>query len=423
MPTGSTLQIDSTANNTDAPTTVVRALRLRLKDKHSKLLCEQAREVNLVWNFTQELCLKHLERTGKFLTAFDVAAYTKGASKEGLSLHSQSVQAVSEEYVRRRKQFKRRKLSWRASKGARRSLGWIPFKGSAIAYRNGQVQYQGRALSLWDSYGLKDYELGSGSLSEDSRGRWYMNVTVKVKKLQSSEALILQAGESSVGIDLGLKSLLATSNGHTLEAQHFYRDLEPRLMVAQRSGNVKRTKAIHAKIANRRKDFLHKLSTSLVNANKAVFVGDVNASGLAKTSMAKSVLDSGWSTLRTMLQYKSDSAGVWFKEVNESYSTQECSCCHARTGPKGRAELGVRQWTCSVCSTEHDRDVNAARNIRQRGLDWLSVEFGKCTVAGAPKGWAQARADETAMNKTTTRSVVAPGRGRPAEGIIAPSGR
>jgi hypothetical protein len=87
--------------------------------------------VNFVWNFTQELCLKHLESTGKLMSAFDVAAYAKGATNEGLSLHSQTVQAVSEEYVRRRSQFMKRKLSWRSFKGSKRSLDWIPVKASA----------------------------------------------------------------------------------------------------------------------------------------------------------------------------------------------------------------------------------------------------------------------------------------------------
>jgi transposase len=210
-------------STTKDPSVTVRTLRVRLKDKHAGLFKHQAGEVNMVWNFTQELCLKHLQRTGKFISAFDVAAYTKGASKEGLSLHSQTVQAVSEEYVTRRKQFKKRRLSWRSSKGARRSLGWIPFKASAIAYRDGQVRYQGVPLSLWDSYGLKDYKLGSGSFSEDARGRWYMNVTVEVKRSEKPKASVLN--QSALGIDLGLKDLMAGSDGSKVEAQSFYRDL------------------------------------------------------------------------------------------------------------------------------------------------------------------------------------------------------
>ena len=107
--------------------------------------------------------------------------------------------------------------------------------------------------------------------------------------------------------------------------------------------------------------------------NGAIFVGNVNASGLAKTGMAKSVLDAGWSTFRTMLMYKSDGAGVWFDEINEAFSTQDCSACGARSGPKGLKDLGIREWTCMECGTHHDRDVNAARNILRRGHATLEV--------------------------------------------------
>ena len=385
---------------------MTRVLRLRIKDKHAKHLLEQSREVNQVWNYSQDLALKVLEREQRFISAYDMAAYTKGAAKEGLSLHSQTVQAVSEEYCTRRKQFKKAKLRWRVSHGSRRSLGWIPVKASALSYRAGQVHYQGKAISLWDSYGLADYQLRSGSFSEDSRGRWYLNVTVDVKQPAKT------AGSSSVGIDLGLKDLAALSNGQTVEAEQFYRDLEPALAVAQRAGHKERTKAIHAKISNRRKDFLHKLSTRLVKEHGAIFIGNVNASGLAKTNMAKSVLDAGWSMFRTQLQYKGDSAGAWVREVNEAYSTQECSSCHALTGPKGLAGLAVRRWTCSVCQAEHDRDTNAAKNILFRGLVELEKEFA---TAG------EARAVESAVNKVA--QAAGAGHGPLDAGIIAPSGR
>ncbi len=362
---------------------VTRVLHLRIKDKHIPHLLEQSKEVNQVWNYSQELALKVLEREHRFVSGYDIAQYTAGATKEGLSIHSQTVQAVSEEYVNKRKKSKKAKLRWRVSHGSRRSLGWIPFKASALNSRNGQVFYQGTPISLWDSYGLKEYTLRAGSFAEDSRGHWYLNVSVDVKKPEPS------LGKASIGIDLGLKDLATFSTGEKVQAQQFYRDLEPALAVAQRAGHKDRTKAIHAKIANRRKDHLHKLSTQLVKENGAVFVGNVNASGLAKTNMAKSVLDAGWSTLRTMLQYKGDNAGCMVREVNESYSTQECSVCHARTGPKGLEGLAVRQWRC-VCGAEHDRDTNAAKNILARGLIELEAEFA---IAG------EARASESAVNK------------------------
>ena len=134
-------------------------------------------------------------------------------------------------------------------------------------------------------------------------------------------------------------------------------------------GKQARTKALHAKIANQRKDMLHKFSTALVRNNAAIFVGDAASAKLVKSKMAKSTLDAGWSSLKTMLEYKSHQAGIVFDVVNESYTTQTCSCCWSipSSSPKGRAGLRIREWTCSDCGAAHDRDVNAARNILAAG--------------------------------------------------------
>jgi putative transposase len=278
---------------------IARTLHLRVRDKHARFLLEQSRWVNFLWNYDDELSWKVLEREGRFLSGYDLHEFTRGATKEGLPLHSQTVQAVNEEYTRRRRQAKKARLRWRVSNRDRAnySLGWVPFKKSTIRYRSGQVQ-----------------------------------------------------------------DLIATSDGTKVEAEHFYRDLEPALAIAQRAGKKDRVRALHTKIKNRRKDFLHKLSTSLVREHGAIFVGNVNASALAQTRQAKSVLDAGWSAFRTMLQYKCDDAGVWFAEIGEAFSTQTCSACGARCGPKGIAGLGIRDWTCAECATAHDRDVNSARN-------------------------------------------------------------
>jgi len=223
-------------------------------------------------------------------------------------------------------------------------------------------------LSLWDSYGLADYELGSGNISEDARGRWYINISVWVKPKQS-------VGTADLGIDLGLKSLAAFSDLalENVEAKKFYRHMEDRLATAQRAKKKRQVRTIHAMIANRRRDHHHQLSTLLVRQYGAIFVGNVNATGLAQTKMEKSVLDAGWSQLRTMLQYKCDSAGVLFGEINEAFSTQDCSVCDARSGPKGMKDLGIREWTCLHCGTTHDRDRNAAMNILRRGRATLAV--------------------------------------------------
>jgi IS605 OrfB family transposase len=266
-------------------------------------------------------------------------------------------------------------IGWRISNGPRKSLGWIPFKAAAVVYKQGQVFFRGKALSLWDSYGLSNYKLGAGSISQDARGRWYFNVTVEVKKIQTSKAPLDTT--KVIGIDLGLTDVIVSNDGLQVEAQKFYRKLEDQLAKAQRAKNKHRTRAIHAKIANQRKDFNHKQSTALVRKYKALFVGNVSAQKMTQTRQAKSVLDAGWSQFRTMLQYKCDNAGVWFKEINESYTTQECSVCTEKTGPKGLEGLKVRHWICPICHTQHQRDINAATNIKQRGIKWLLDE---CSV-------------------------------------------
>ena len=102
----------------------MKTLKLRIKDKHSRMLNQLASAVNFVWNYVNDLCFKHLQRTGNFFSAFDIAKYTAGASKE-LNLHSQTIQAITEELVLRRKQFKKAKLNWRVSnpKSPKKSLG------------------------------------------------------------------------------------------------------------------------------------------------------------------------------------------------------------------------------------------------------------------------------------------------------------
>lgn len=345
----------------------MKTLKLRIKDKHCKVLDQLASEVNFVWNYVNDLCFKHLQRQGRFFSAYDVAKYTAGASKE-LNLHSQTIQAVTEELVTRRKQFKKAKLRWRVSNpnSPKRSLGWVPFKKSALKYQNGQVKYGNTWFGLWDSYGINQYNVKTGSFVQDARGRWYVCLVVdNAPKLKSQ-------GKAAIGIDLGLKDLATCSDGTKLAAPNIYRQYEQKLSIAQRARNKDRVRAIHAKIKNTRQDRLHKFSHSLVCKHAAIIVGNVNAKALAQTKLAKSVLDAGWSTFRTMLKYKCENAGVWFEEVNEAYTSVTCSACNNRTGPKGLEGLRIREWTCE-CGVTHDRDINAAKNILALGHERLAV--------------------------------------------------
>lgn len=354
----------------NAMQTVVKTLKMRVKDKHAGVLRRMARDVNQVFNFANETSSRAIRERGKWLSAYDLQKLTAGYSKcDGVTVGSGTVQLVCVEYATRRKQFKKARLNWRVSnpKSPKYSLGWIPFKGGHAKYKSGQIQFGGHKFSLWDSYGLSRFELRAGSFNEDSRGRWYFNVAVEVEVPPSQ-------GASAVGVDLGLKECATTSDGDKLQGRWF-RELEPQLAVAQRARKKKRVKAIHAKIANRRKDAIHKFTTNLVKNNAAIFVGDVASAKLVKTKMAKSTLDAGWAMFKTALEYKCRQAGVVFEVVNEAYSTQTCSACGAlpESRPNGIAGLRIREWACSECGAEHDRDVNAAKNI---------LAAGHCRLAG-----------------------------------------
>lgn len=335
---------------------MIKTFSYRIKDSTThKHLEAHARSVNVVWNFCNDTQRFAIKWDKKWPTGYDLQKLAAGSSKY-LDLHSQTIQSVCGEYATRRKQSKKRWLRYRG----KRSLGGIPFKAASIRVIDDKVCYQGHDFRLWLSRPIEGV-IKAGSFSQDARGRWYINIACEVANPEPS------TGTASIGVDLGLKTLATVSTGETIEAKRFYQDLEPKLAIAQRARKPDRAKAIHAKIKHRRKDFLHKTSTRLVNENAAIFVGNVNASQLAKTKMSKSVLDAGWRAWRNMLAYKAHARQVWFEEIDERNTTRTCSECGALSGPKGIAGLGIRAWVCRECGCAHDRDVNSAKLILAAG--------------------------------------------------------
>jgi hypothetical protein len=197
-----------------------KTLKLRIKDKHAKVLRQMACEVNRVWNHINAIsaqAARPFHGKPKFLSGYDLQKLTAGYSKcDDVSVGSGTVQLVCVEYATRRRQFKKTRLNWRVSNqnSAKYSLGWIPFKGGHTKYKAGQIHFAGHKLSLWDSYGLADFELRAGSFSEDSLGRWYVNVAVQAQGKPS-------LGTAAVGIDLGLKECATTSTGEKLEGRWY----------------------------------------------------------------------------------------------------------------------------------------------------------------------------------------------------------
>jgi putative transposase len=338
--------------------------KFRLRDKHATELNRQARAVNVVWNFANETQKKAARSGREWLSAFDLQKLTNGASKD-LNIHAHTIQRVCRAYDSARQTHKKVWLHWRG----RKSLGWVPFNTGHVAFDGVAFKFRGvvyRAMHMRKEMkaGVK---IGAGSFNQDARGRWYINVPVEVECATSAPL-------SYAGIDLGLKSLATLSTGDKIEAPRLYRASEEKLATVQRARKTpKRVRNIHAKIANRRKDFLHKASAKVAQQFGFIAIGDVSPKKIAQTRMAKSSLDAGWSDFKRFLSYKSIRNGDGTLEVSERLSSQVCSECGSLppSRPKGIADLGIREWCCDACGSIHDRDVNAARNILRTGLGAL----------------------------------------------------
>ena len=345
---------------------MILVYRYRVKSLNG-LLNRQARACNFVWNYCNDRQKDALKWNRRWLTGFDLNKLTAGSSKE-LRLHSGTINAVCEQYAKSRAQKPRPYLRYRD----RKHLGWVPFKGRDLKREGDAFRFAGNTFRVFHSRPLPEGTIKDGTnFSQDTRGNWFLNIVIEVATVAPDARVPLRG----VGIDLGLKDFAALSTGEKIEAQRIYRGTEQALAVAQRARKKRRVSAIHARIANRRNDFHHKLAHRIVREFDYIAVGNVNAAGLARTSMAKSVLDAGWSSFRDKLAYKAVKHGAWFEEVNESFTSQVCSHCGALpdSRPKGIADLGIRAWQCSDCGCVHDRDTNAALNILRRGRATLVV--------------------------------------------------
>ena len=343
---------------------MILVYRFRVKSKNG-LLDQQARKVNFVWNYCNDRQKDALRFERPWLTGFDLNKLTTGSSKE-LELHSGVINAVCEQFARSRAQHRRPYLRYRG----RKSLGWVPLKGRDLHREGNAFRFAGNTFRVFYSRPLPEGKIKDGTcFAQDSRGNWFLNIVIEVAEPP------VRPLDHGVGIDLGLKDLATPSEGEKIPAPGFYREAEAALAVAQRAHKRRRVKAIQARTARRRLDFLHNRSVELARAFDHIAVGNVNASGLAQTSLAKSVLDAGWSSFRKMLAYKAMRHGARYVEVDERFTTQTCSNCGALpdSRPRGIAGLGIREWKCSECGVVHDRDRNAALNILRRGRATLEA--------------------------------------------------
>jgi putative transposase len=209
----------------------------------------------------------------------------------------------------------------------------------------------------------------------DAAGRYFASFVVETDP--AADAGRFPLADAEAGIDLGVTAFAVLSDGTVVKAPKVLRRAERKLKRLQQTlsrtdkGSANREKArvrvarAHAKVADSRRDFHHKLSTQIIRENQAVYVEDLCVAGLGRTRLAKSVHDAGWSAFTGMLEYKAKRYGRVFGRIGRFEPTsQVCSACGVNDGPK---PLQVRTWTCPACGAVHDRDHNAAKNVLALG--------------------------------------------------------
>lgn len=261
-------------------------------------------------------------------------------------------------------------------KSRKRSRQSAEYTRSAFRWRGGQVWLakMDAPLDIRWSRPLPDgTEPSTVTVSQDAAGRWFVSILVE-------ETLApLPPAQAVAGVDAGITSLVTLSTGEKITNPRYERRDRRRLARAQRTlarkqkGSANREKAkrkvarVHARITDRRRDHLHKLTTRLVRENQAVVIEDLSVRNMIRNhSLARAISDAAWADLRGMLEYKCDWYGRDLIVIDRWYpSSKTCSACgHVAAS----LPLNLREWDCVSCGTRHDRDINAAINVKAAGL-------------------------------------------------------
>lgn len=263
-------------------------------------------------------------------------------------------------------------------KSRKKSRNSAEYTTSAFRFRDGELTLAKMARPLdivWSRPLPEGASPSTVTVSQDAAGRWFVSLLCEDPTVQP-----LPAADAAVGVDVGLDHLLTLSTGEKAANPRHERRDRARLAKAQRQlarkargDGANRRKArrkaarVYARITDRRRDHLHKLTTRLVRENQTIVIEDLAVRNMVKNgSLARAISDAAWSEFRSMLEYKAQWYGREVIAVDRWFpSSKLCSACGTL---RDKMPLNVREWTCDSCGTTHDRDVNAAKSLLAAGL-------------------------------------------------------
>lgn len=265
---------------------------------------------------------------------------------------------------------------FKSKKGSKRSYT-TNFVNGNIIVQNGMIRLPKLGFVKMKQHRNipDDYKLKAVTVSQTASGKYYVSILFEYEnQVQKTEP------QSFLGLDFSMHKLYVDSNGNCPQFPRYYRLSEKKLKKEQRKlskmekGSKNREKQrirvarLHEKVASQRKDFLHKLSRQIANAYDCVCIENLNMQAMAQSlNFGKSVSDNGWGMFTAFLQYKLKETGKQLVRIDKFFaSSQLCSVCGYQNSDT--KDLSVREWTCPCCQTNHDRDINAAVNIRNEGM-------------------------------------------------------
>ncbi|MFF2437602.1 RNA-guided endonuclease InsQ/TnpB family protein [Streptomyces sp. NPDC058107] len=312
-------------------------------------------------------------QTSALLTAWkktEELAFLNDVSSVPLQQTLRHLQSAFTNFFSKRAKYPRFKSRKKSRKSAE-------YTTSGFRFRDGRLTLAKMAEPLdivWSRPLPEGAKPSTVTVSQDSAGRWFVSMLCDDPTVKP-----LSATDAAVGVDVGLNHLLTLSTGEKIANPRHERTDRARLAKAQRTlarkakgDGANRKKArlkvakIHARIADRRRDGLHKLTTRLVRENQTIVIEDLTVRNMVKNrSLARAISDAGWAEFRSLLEYKAQWYGREVIAVDRFFpSSKLCSVCGTL---QGKMPQNVRTWTCAACGTTHDRDVNAARNLLAAG--------------------------------------------------------